>query len=77
MERNDILSVKYVAKVGDTRNDILEGKNAGCGITIGVQTGAGTTKDLLGADFIVDKITNIDMVVDDDTPILLPVPVSL
>jgi phosphonatase-like hydrolase len=66
MERNDILSVKYVAKVGDTKNDILEGKNAGCGITIGVQTGAGTTKDLLEADLIVDKITNIDMVVYDN-----------
>ena len=65
MERNDIISVKHVAKVGDTRNDVLEGKNAGCGITIAVQTGAGTTKDFLEADMIVDKITNIDMVVDD------------
>ena len=65
MERNDIISVKHVAKVGDTRNDVLEGKNAGCGITIAVQTGAGTTKDFLEADMIVDKITNIDMVVDE------------
>ncbi len=65
MERNDIISVKHVAKVGDTRNDVLEGKNAGCGITIAVQTGAGTTKDFFEADMIVDKITNIDMVVDD------------
>ena len=65
MERNNILSVKHVAKVGDTKNDVKEGKNAGCGITIGVQTGAGTMMDLLEADLIVDKITNIDMVVDD------------
>ena len=65
MERNHITSVKQVAKVGDTRNDVLEGKNAGCGITIAVQTGAGTTKDFLEADLIVDKITSIDMVVDD------------
>ena len=65
MERNDIISVKHVAKVGDTRNDVLEGKNAGCGITIAVQTGAGSTRDFLEADMIVDKITNIDMVVDD------------
>ena len=65
MERNDIISVKHVAKVGDTRNDVLEGKNAGCGITIAVQTGAGTTKDFLQADMIVDKITNIDMIVDE------------
>ena len=65
MERNNVISVKHVAKVGDTRNDILEGKNAGCGVTIAVQTGAGTTTDFLEADLIVDKITNIDMVVDD------------
>ena len=65
MERNNIISVKHVAKVGDTRNDVLEGKNAGCGITIAVQTGAGTTKDFLQADMIVDKITNIDMIVDE------------
>ena len=65
MERNDVISVKHVAKVGDTRNDVLEGKNAGCGITIAVQTGAGTTKDFLQADMIVDKITNIDMIVDE------------
>ncbi len=65
MERNNVISVKHVAKVGDTRNDVLEGKNAGCGITIAVQTGAGSTRDFLEADMIVDKITNIDMVVDD------------
>ena len=65
MERNNIISVKHVAKVGDTRNDVLEGKNAGCGITIAVQTGAGSPRDFLEADMIVDKITNIDMVVDD------------
>ncbi len=65
MERNNVISVKHVAKVGDTRNDILEGKNAGCGVTIAVQTGAGTTTDFLEADLIVDKITNIDMIVDD------------
>ena len=62
---NNIISVKHVAKVGDTRNDVLEGKNAGCGITIAVQTGAGSTRDFLEADMIVDKITNIDMVLDD------------
>ena len=65
MERNNIISVKHVAKVGDTRNDVLEGKNAGCGLTIAGQTGAGSTRDFLEADMIVDKITNIDMVVDD------------
>ena len=65
MERNNIMSVKYVAKIGDTRNDMLEGKNAGCGITIGVLTGAGNKKDLRDADLLVDKITNIDITSND------------
>ena len=65
MERHDIMNVKYVAKVGDTKNDILEGKNAGCGINVGVLSGAGKAADLLGADLLVDKITNIDMIIDE------------
>ena len=36
MERCDIPSVKNVAKIGDTVNDMREGINAGCGLTIGV-----------------------------------------
>jgi len=65
MERHDIMNVKYVAKVGDTRNDMLEGKNAGCGINIGVLTGVGNADDLSDADLVVDKITNIDMIIED------------
>jgi len=65
MERHDIMNVKYVAKVGDTRNDMLEGKNAGCGINIGVLTGASSAGELLDADLVVDKITNIDMIIED------------
>ena len=65
MERHDIMNVKYVAKVGDTRNDILEGKNAGCGINIGVLTGVGNADNLSDADLLVDKITNIDMIIED------------
>ena len=65
MERHNIMNVKYVAKVGDTRNDMLEGKNAGCGINIGVLTGVGNADDLLDADLLVDKITNIDMIIED------------
>ena len=65
MERHHIMNVKYVAKVGDTRDDILEGKNAGCGINIGVLSGAGKAADLLGADLLVHKITNIDMIIDE------------
>ena len=59
------MNVKYVAKVGDTKNDILEGKNAGCGINIGVLSGVGTKVDLSEADLVVKKITNIDVEFDE------------
>jgi len=55
MERHNIMNAEYVAKVGDTRNDMLEGKNAGCGINIGVLTGVGNADDLSDADLVVDK----------------------
>ena len=50
-----------VAKIGDTINDMKEGKNANCGIVIGVLTGEGTRTELLnaGADMIVNKITDL------------------
>ena len=48
-----------MAKAGDTRRDIEEGLNAGCGLTIGVCTGAGTSEGLkvAGADLVLDDIT--------------------
>ncbi len=65
MERHNVMNVKYVAKVGDTKNDILEGKNAGCGINIGVLSGVGTKVDLSEADLVVKQITDIDVEFDD------------
>lgn len=62
MEETATLDVKSVAKVGDTIVDMKEGKNAGCGVTIGVLSGAVERNDLLGsctADYIVGKITDI------------------
>ena len=46
MEQFDIKSTSEVAKVGDTINDIKEGQNAGCGLVIGVLSGAGTQEEL-------------------------------
>ena len=69
MEECDIPSVKNVAKIGDTKNDMKEGKNAGCGLTIGVLTGANNKKDLLKhGDMVINKITDLE---DDDIPIFL------
>ncbi len=69
MEECDIPSVKNVAKIGDTTNDMREGKNAGCGLTIGVLTGAEQKEKLLKyGDVVVNKITDLR---DDDLPVFL------
>ena len=69
MEECDIPSVSNVAKIGDTMNDMREGKNAGCGLTIGVLTGAEKKEKLLKyGDVVVNKITDLR---DDDLPVFL------
>jgi len=60
MDRNNIIRPEQVIKIGDTRVDILEGKNAGCR-TVGVLTGADSREKLEKnkPDFIVDNIVDI------------------
>jgi len=62
MEQCKILNIQNVAKIGDTANDMMEGKNAGCGLTIGVLTGASTEEELTkyGADIVLENITDIN-----------------
>ena len=61
MEQANILNISNVAKVGDTVNDIYEGRNAGCGLVIGVLSGADSLSDLYqaGADFVIPDITHL------------------
>ena len=59
MERQDIMNPDWVVKIGDTNYDMLEGKNAKCGLTVGVLSGAGTIKDLEKADIIINDIMHI------------------
>jgi phosphonatase-like hydrolase len=49
---------EQVVKVGDTEVDILEGRNAGCGMVIGVTTGAYTREQLstYQPDYIIDSL---------------------
>ena len=69
MERNNIYNVQGVAKVGDTINDMWEGKNAGVGLRIAVLSGAETRNKLFPhADVIVNKVTDLK---DDDLPVFL------
>jgi phosphonatase-like hydrolase len=46
MSRLQIAGPRYVAKVGDTPADLEEGRNAGCGLVIGVTRGTHTREQL-------------------------------
>lgn len=64
MQNMAIRDAAFVVKVGDSITDIEEGKNAGCGLTIGITTGAQNEEMLLMADpdFVIhglDKILSI------------------
>ena len=61
LKRNNINSPKEVIKIGDTRNDILEGLNAGCISSIGVLSGAGDVKELEDANYILNNIMDINL----------------
>ncbi|MEI8058562.1 MAG: HAD family hydrolase, partial [Ferruginibacter sp.] len=47
MKTTGITDPAFVAKVGDTEVDILEGRNAGCGLVISVSTGAYSRNQLI------------------------------
>jgi len=61
MERLQIENVRRVAKAGDSVRDIEEGRNAGCGLVIGVLSGADNEAALMnaGADVIVPNVTDL------------------
>jgi phosphoglycolate phosphatase-like HAD superfamily hydrolase len=46
MTRLGVADARWVAKVGDTRADLEEGSNAGCGVVIGVTTGTCSREEL-------------------------------
>jgi phosphonatase-like hydrolase len=55
-----------VIKVGDSIVDIEEGQNAGCGLNIGITTGAHTFLQLqsAGPDFIIDDLIELVPIID-------------
>mmetsp|Transcript_42131 Transcript_42131/g.63643 ORF Transcript_42131/g.63643 Transcript_42131/m.63643 type:complete len:301 (+) Transcript_42131:57-959(+) len=61
MEELRIENVKRVAKVGDSVRDIEEGLNAGCGLVVGVLSGADSAEDMLaaGAHVIANCVTDL------------------
>jgi phosphonatase-like hydrolase len=66
MKELGITDAKQVVKVGDSAIDIEEGKNAGCGLNIGITTGAQTPLQLQRAhpEFLVNDLTEILPIVD-------------
>ena len=61
MERNDVKSANEVIKIGDTKNDILEGINAKCKASVGVLTGADNSQLLSHSTVVIDDITKIQL----------------
>lgn len=61
MQQFNIADGKQVVKVGDSTIDIEEGKNAGCGLSIGITTGAHTSEQLKHAspDYIIGDLMEI------------------
>ena len=61
MEKLGIRYAENVAKVGDTKVDIEEGQNAGCGIVVAVTTGAYTKEQLAKyqPDHIIDSLQHL------------------
>merc|ERR1712232_832588 len=61
MERTGVQDVRRVAKIGDSCRDVEMGKNAGCGLVVGVLSGADGREELLaaGADIVCNVITDL------------------
>ena len=62
MKRFGVDDPKHVLKIGDSINDILEGKNADCYKSIGVLSGAETRENLIkaGADVILESVMSLN-----------------
>ena len=61
MQHFNIKGTANVLKAGDSAIDIEEGKNANCGISVGVLSGAQTKEELLKAnpDYILDNLGDL------------------
>ena len=61
MELMGINDAGNVAKIGDSAIDVEEGRNAACGLTVGITTGAHTRQQLVAAspDHIIDRLSDL------------------
>ena len=70
MNNLNIDSSKEVIKIGDTRNDILEGLNARCCLSLGVLSGADNKTTLFhaGAQYVLNNVTNLPLLLTPQNP---------
>ena len=61
MELVGVLTGETVVKIGDSQIDIDEGRNAGCGMTLGITTGAQTAEQLRAAEptQVIDSLSEL------------------
>jgi phosphonatase-like hydrolase len=66
MKQFSISDAKEVVKVGDSIIDIEEGQNAGCGLSIGITTGAHTAEQLKTAkpDYIIGSLLELPSILN-------------
>jgi phosphonatase-like hydrolase len=62
MESTGVTDAANVLKIGDSQIDILEGKNAGCGLTFGITTGAQTREQLMEVEptAVLDALSELN-----------------
>lgn len=65
MRKFGITNAAQVLKAGDSEIDIIEGKNSGCGITVGVLSGAQNREQLEAAhpDYILQNVTELESII--------------
>lgn len=61
MEQLGVDDASKIVKVGDTEVDVLEGRNAACGLVVSVTTGAYTRNQLetYHPDHIIDSLSEL------------------
>lgn len=66
MNATGITDAAFVAKVGDTEVDILEGRNAACGLVVGISTGINTRNQLISftPDAVIDDISELPLILN-------------
>lgn len=70
MDKFGIEDSQQVLKAGDSGIDIEEGKNANCGLCVGVLTGAQTKAQLekSSPDIVLDKLTDLAQLIKKSSP---------